>query len=207
MLSLTDFNEWFADYRSKWPAVADYLRRQENAAALRDGWHQTLVAFDRLTLDRVTVAILQGQMEPVENVKLGTFANEIRQRCRLLLDQERRARERQKVVATARSQRKQFSPLRQGNMVHMVACGIAADQLTAEATGEPVDTACVRYSRPHSVTPDIPHDAAVVLADDHTDCEETEAHATLAAVGLTWEQVEARAAEIVGRGITLCKEA
>ena len=101
-------------------------------------------------------------------------------------------------------------------MGFMLCAGVACDQLLSELTGQPPDMteirlACDRsqrrgrYTKPHGVQPDIPYDAAIILADEHTDEEHKEAMATLQRHGLTWDAICKRAEKLRAGGVKLFK--
>jgi len=177
----TEFNAWMGDFGRRYPAVAEYVKRRElpDQRLLLDTWHQTLSAFDRETLDAVTAGIISGDLDPVPNVALGTFAEEIRQRCRRVLDKQRRE---------TRPEPQQREPILDGNMVMAIACGQAALELLDEM-GTPCVIDADYFRLAESVQPKIPFCAAIILADDHTEEEARIARQTLDEHGIPWEHV------------------
>lgn len=188
MLTTHEFTIWFADYRGRFPAVGDYVDRQDLPSKLLDTWHQCVSAFDAEILRDVTSGILNGDFEPVANVQLGQFGNEIRKLCRAVLD---RRREREHRQEWKREAGKQYQPLFRGRLVHMYRCAEALRQLIG---GEAADADAGPGSWDDA--PMTPARAAIVLADDHSTHEEKRCLAILETVGLTWQQVEEAAAHV-----------
>lgn len=193
MLTASEFADWFADYRSRFPAVGDYVDRVDCPAKVLDTWHANVSAFDVDILRAVTAAILKGDFEPVANVQLGMFGAEVRKLCRQVLD-ARREKDRREEWRRPKGDR--YEPLIDGAMLDMQYAGLAVDDLLG--TGSASEARL--FSTPHSVSPDHPecgaYCAAIILADDHTALEDQRCRAKLAEHGLTWEQVQARAAEL-----------
>ena len=201
MATLIEFKEWFKDFGSRFPAVRDYAAKHNEGGVLLQSWCETLQAFTAKTLADVTRAIVSGKLPPVENVKLGTFADEIRQRCRSVVEWERQARQQESLSASPRRSAWKGQCTSQDMLVHGVAC----DQLLSELTSQPIDASVKRYRSKHGVRPDIPYDAAIILADEHTDEEHKEAMATLQRHGLTWDAICKRAEKLRAGGVKLFK--
>lgn len=186
MLSEADFRAWFADFRARFPAVREYVGRQTESKRLLDTWHQVLAAFEAQTLAAVTAAILAGELDPVPNTQLGQFGHEIRQRCRQWLDLHRAAapqdwHETAKPLPVSQM-------LQEPKMRHMLACARAADRLTG---GDDCASDASRYAKHGSVYPDAgSYEAAIVMADDHSEAEERACLATFARDGVTWQQIQ-----------------
>lgn len=168
MLTREDFDQWFTDYKGRWPSVGDYAARQQLPGALLDNWHASLAAFDLDVLGAVTDGIVSGEFEPVENVKLGSWANEIRKLGREVLSRRRDARDRQAPKQEAKA--KPFNPLNTGSMVSMYHACCAVYKLLPGADQDVID-------------------AAICLADDHTPYERDRSMMALEGAGLTWDQV------------------
>ena len=199
MATASEFGDWYDDYAARWPAVADYAERHADERLL-DTWQQTLAAFDVGTLEAVTAGIIAGKIEPVDNFKLGTFADEIRRRCRAMLDEQRRESDRWTADKAS-----PFTPVQDCDIVQSLLCGIACDQLLSEATGDPVDTDCRRFAAAGGMSTSVPYDAAIILADSHTKHEEAECMRTLAGVGITWGAITERASLLRSRGVTVLR--
>ena len=186
MLTLSEFKDWLGDYRTRFPAVREYVAKQPQSSRLIDTWHQVLVAFEAQTLAAVTAAILAGELDPVPNTQLGQFGHEIRQRCRQYLDLHRGSQpqdwhETAKPLPVSQM-------LQEPKMRHMLACARAADRLTGSDDGA---SDASRYAKHGSVYPDAgSYEAAVVMADDHSEAEERACLATFAREGVTWQQIQ-----------------
>jgi hypothetical protein len=182
MLTGNEFVAWFDDYKSRFPAVGDYVGRQELPAVLLDTWHQNLAAFDSDVLGAVTRAILDGSMEPVANVSLGTFGAEVRKLCRQVLDARRERDHRQEWH---RPTGKPYVPMLQGKMLEMFQAGLAVNRLLGDKAGTFVHTDDVHWDHPAAGA----YCAAIILADDHTAYEEEQCVAALRTAGLEWDTV------------------
>lgn len=174
MLTRDDFDTWFADYASRWPSIRDYANRQPLVEPLLDTWHQSLAAFDTDVLEAITAGMLAGEFEPIEPMKFGTWSNEVRRLGREVL--HRRREKGQKREAHQKAKAKPFNPLVAGSMTDMYHACCAVYELAPGCDQDVID-------------------AAIALADDHTDHEETRATMALEGAGLTWEQV----CEVAGR--------
>lgn len=174
MLTRDEFDQWFTDYKSRWPSVSDYAARQQLPGALLDNWHASMAAFDLETLEAVTAGIVAGEFEPVENVKLGVFASEIRRMAREVWHRRREAEDRRKQKTAGKA--KPFTPLISGSMQDMYHACCAVYELAPGCDQDVID-------------------AAIALADDHTQAEADRAVLALEGAGLTWEQV----LEVAGR--------
>lgn len=199
MATPEDFRTWFSDFGKRFPAVAEYAAKHDQDGALLRSWCETLTAFDAGTLHAVTTHIVRGALSPVDNFKLGTFADEIRQRARSVVEWNRHQRQRKELHAM---------PAREpiagdGRMAHMLCCAVACDQILSELTGRPADGSTRRYTSHGSVRPDVPYDAAIILADDHGDGEGQQAQQTLADAGIGWQEIEARAELVRRSGVSL----
>jgi hypothetical protein len=202
MANWSEFKAWFTDYGARFPAVGDYAAKHDRQGMLLQSWCETLTAFDADTLRAVTRETIAGKLLPVDNFKLGTFADEIRQRCRMVLDWRRRDRDMQQL---------QTMPARDPigsdeRTAHMLLCGVACDRILSERTGQPLDSDMRRYRSAYGVRPDIPYDAAIILADQHTEMEQREALATLERAGITFDEITQRAARLRREGIGLFKD-
>lgn len=201
MLTASEFADWFADYRGRFPAVGDYVDRQELPAKLLDTWHHNLAAFDTDVLAAVTNGIVAGDWEPVANVSLGTFGSEVRKLCREVLEARRRTGRRQEW-----QQHQAAEPLLDGSAIDGVYAGLAVDALLEERTGQKPDARdAFTFTEHGSCHWDHPncgaYCAAIILADDHTAYEEEQCLKTLASHGLTWDEVRQRAAELKASGM------
>lgn len=177
MLTRDEFDLWFADYKSRWPSVGDYAARQQLPGALLDNWHASLAVFDLGLLEAVTAGIVSGRFDPVPNVNLGTWANEVRKMARQVLDDRRQDQDRRQQREVYGE--KPFDPLRTGSMVAMWnACCAVYELVTA-----PDDDVVM---------------AAICLADDHTPYERDRSLLALEGAGLTWDQVR-EVADRIGR--------
>jgi hypothetical protein len=179
MLTREQFDTWFDEYRSRWPSVGDYVAKQPLPSVLLDTWHASMAAFDSNVLEAVTAGIIGGDFDPVEPMKFGSWANEIRRMCRQIL-----ARRRERSDADRRRDdavRKPFQPVQRGSMADMY------DACCAIYTLLPGADQCVVM-------------AAIALADDHTESERDRAMNCLAGVGLTWKQVQETAARLKQSG-------
>lgn len=174
MLTRADFDQWFNDYAARWPAVRDYANRQPTLEALLDNWHASLAAFDLETLEAVTAGIVAGDFEPVENVKLGVFSSEIRRMGREIRYRRREAEDRRKQKTSGKA--KPFTPLVSGSMTDMYHACCAVYELAPGCDQDVID-------------------AAICLADDHTDAEAERAMLAIEGAGLTWASI----LEVAGR--------
>lgn len=188
MLTRSEFDAWFDDYRGRFPAVNDYLARQPTMGLVLETWYASVSAFDGEILASVTESVISGDFEPVANVQLGQFGNEIRKLCRAVLNSRREREHRQEWKREAG---KQYQPLFRGRLVHMYRCAEALRQLIG---GEAADADAGPGSWDDA--PMTPARAAIVLADDHSTHEEKRCLAILETVGLTWQQVEEAAAHV-----------
>lgn len=202
MATLTEFTIWLDDFGKRFPAVADYASKHDQDNVLINSWCETLQAFTADTLRDVTRNIVAGKLATVDNFKLGTFADEIRIRARTVVEWARQGRKREEL----REMPAHLDESDPGSMQDMICHAVACDQLMSERTGRPIDTSCRRWQRPHGVQPDEPYDAAIILADKHTDMERRDALATLERHGLTWEMIQQRAVDVRRRGVSLFKE-
>lgn len=178
-LTRKEFNKWFADYKSRWPAVGDYVARQSVPEALLDTWHQSMAAFDRETLEAITDGILDGTWEPIANVDLGQFGSCVRRLGREV--HARRREERQRKEAARVEHDKPFTPLKIGSMADMYHACCAVYELLPGADQDVID-------------------AAITLADDHTPYERDKSISFLEGAGLTWERVQEVAARLKRQG-------
>lgn len=174
MLTRSEFNKWFADYKDRWPSIGDYVAKQDVPEKVLDTWHQSMAAFSLADLEAVTAGILAGDFEPIEPIKFGQWGSEVRRLARHVFsarrDQEHKREERKATKA------KPFNPLVAGSMTDMYhACCAVYELLTAP------DEDVVM--------------AAITLADDHTAYERDRSLLALEGAGLTWEQV----LEVAGR--------
>jgi hypothetical protein len=179
MLTREQFDAWFVEYRSRWPSVGDYAAKQPLPGVLLDTWYASMAAFDASVLEAVTAGMISGDFEPVEPMKFGTWSSEIRRMCRQVV-----ARRRDRAEADRRrseSVSNPFDPIKRGSMADMYHAACAVYELIPGA-----DDCVVK--------------AAIVLADDHTDCERERAMNFLAGAGLTWSQIQAVADRIKSRG-------
>jgi hypothetical protein len=184
MLTRSEFNSWFSDYAARFPAVHDYVARQSLPETLLDTWHQNIAAFDTSVLRAVTAAILCGDLEPVQNVSLGTFGAEVRRLCREVLEQRRRRAERRQQVEHPSD----FSPLAVGSMADMYHACCAVYELLPGADDDVVM-------------------AAICLADDHTVYERDQSHGYLEGAGISWAQVQEKARQLkASGGVPLVRE-
>lgn len=179
-----EYNKWVADFVKRYPAVGEYVKKRPlpDQKVLHDTWHRTLSAYPPEILWGVTDAMISGHVDPVANVDLGQFGEQIRQRCRQVLELERKKR-RPKPADD-----KPFQPLAGGNMSAMLRCLKAAEAMQIAAGRD--STIEVR------VTPWHWSGAVIILADDHSEGEAATAHATLRSEGLDWAEVRRRAAEM-----------
>jgi hypothetical protein len=192
MLTASEFAKWFVDYRLRFPAVGDYVDRQELPSKLLDNWHQSLSAFDSDVLEAVTDGIVAGRWEPVENVKLGVFGAEIRRLCREVLDARRDGQHRHEWQTTAGGR---YTPLMDGRMVDMFCAAEAVRVLVG-------NDKCGDIRHGDDVHADRgPLCAAIILADDHTAYEAEQCRTKLAEFGLTWEQVQQLATRLRSGGV------
>jgi hypothetical protein len=183
MLTRSEFIQWFDDYKARFPAVGDYMGKQDLPMVLLDTWHQSIVAFDPDVLGAVTRSILDGQFEPVANVSLGTFGAEIRKLCRQVLDNRRNREHSQEWQRPSGSP---YVPMIQGKMRDMLQAGLAVNRLLGDKAGDFRHTDDVHWDHPTAGS----YCAAIILADDHTAYEEEQCLATLARDGLTWAQIQ-----------------
>jgi len=179
MLTRNDFDQWFADYASRWPSIRDYANRQPTTEALLDTWHASLAAFDLDVLGAITAGMLSGEYEPVEPMKFGTWASEVRKLGREVLHRRREANYQQSAVEAVRE--KPFSPLRAGSMTDIYHACCAVYELLPGADQDVVD-------------------AAIALADDHTPYERDKSLAFLQGAGITWEQIQTVAGRLKRAG-------
>ena len=189
MLTAAEFNTWFSDYRVRFPAVGEYLDRQPIPSKLLDTWYQCVAAFDTDILEHVTRGILNGDADPVPNVQLGQFGNEIRKLCRAVLGKRREQDHRQEWK---RETGKPYQPLFRGQLVDMYRCAEAVHQLIGD---EAAESDCGSEGS-WDEAPMTPSRAAIVLADDHSAKEERQCLAVLGSVGLLWQQVQDTAARV-----------
>jgi hypothetical protein len=85
-MNQSDFKIWFADYRGRYPAINDYMAKHDGNK-LMDTYYETLCPFTLEDVTAVTRGMMAGEIEPVPNVALGTFGEEIRQRVRRIVDE------------------------------------------------------------------------------------------------------------------------
>lgn len=174
MLTRAEFNKWFADYKSRWPSIGDYVAKQDVPEKVLDTWHQSMAAFSLSDLEAVTAGILAGDFEPIEPMKFGQWGSEVRRLARQVFaerrDQEHKREERKATKA------KPFTPLISGSMQDMYHACCAVYELAPGCDQDVID-------------------AAIALADDHTQAESDRAVLALEGAGLTWEQV----LEVAGR--------
>lgn len=174
MLTRKEFNKWFADYKSRWPSIGDYVAKQDVPEKVLDTWHQSMAAFSLADLEAVTAGIFAGEFEPIEPMKFGQWGSEVRRLARGVFaarrDLEHKAEQRQKLKAAP------FNPLKAGSMVDMYHACCAVYELAPGCEQDVIE-------------------AAIALADDHTDAEAERALLAIEGAGLTWEQV----LEVAGR--------
>jgi len=172
MLTRDEFNAWFDEYRSRWPSVGDYVARQPLPGVLLDTWYASMAAFDAGVLQAVTAGIIEGEFDPVEPMKFGAWASKIRRMCRQVV-----AIRRERAEANRRreeSRRNPFDPIKRGSMADMFHAACAVYELLPRADE------CVVM-------------AAIILADDHTECERDRALNFIAGAGLSWDQIQGTA--------------
>lgn len=179
MLTREQFDTWFDEYRSRWPSVGDYVAKQPLPGVLLDTWYASMAAFDASVLQAVTAGIIEGEFDPIEPIKFGAWASEVRRICRQIVARrrERREDERRREEAI----RKPFQPVQRGSMAGMYFACCAVHELLPGADE------CVVMS-------------AIILADDHTECERDRAMNFIAGAGLTWSQIQDTADRIKSRG-------
>jgi len=169
------------------------VARQALQERLLDNWHANLAAFDPEVLRAVTAGVVAGDFEPVANCQLGAFGAEIRKLCRQVLDMRREREHRQEWRQPLGEP---YEPLMDGSTREMIWAGRAVDDLLGIGSADEAKL----FTQPHSVSPDHPtcgaFCAVIILADDHTALEDQRCRAKLAEYGLTWEQVQARAAAL-----------
>lgn len=174
MLTRAEFNKWFADYKSRWPSIGDYVAKQDVPEKVLDTWHQSMAAFSLSDLEAVTAGIFAGEFEPIEPIKFGQWGSEVRRMARHVFaarrDQEHKREERKATKD------KPFTPLISGSMQDMYHACCAVYELAPGCDQDVID-------------------AAICLADDHTQAEADRAVLALEGAGLTWEQV----LEVAGR--------
>lgn len=189
MLTRSEFDAWFDDYRGRFPAVNDYLARQPTMGLVLETWYASVSAFDGEILASVTESVISGDFDPVPNVQLGQFGNEIRKLCRAVLGKRREQDHRQEWK---RETGKPYQPLFRGQLVDMYRCAEAVHQLIRD---EAAESDCGSEGS-WNEAPMTPSRAAIVLADDHSANEERQCLAVLESVGLSWQQVQDTAARV-----------
>jgi hypothetical protein len=189
----SEFDAWFTDFGLRYPAVAEYLKKrpEEDRPVLLDTWHKTLLPYPLDVCQEVTWSIISGKLDPVANVDLGQFGDQVRRRCREVMETRRQADRRK-----SKAEDPPAAPLVDGNMPSMLRHLKAAEALMTELGQD--------ATIEERVTPWHWSGAAIILADDHTAGEAADALATLEAAGLDWPTVQCRAAEI--HEVTLWEE-
>lgn len=174
MLTRLEFNKWFADYKSRWPSIGDYVAKQDVPEKILDTWHQSMAAFRLSDLEAVTAGIFAGDFEPIEPIKFGQWGSEVRRLAREAFaarrDREQKREARQKLKAAP------FNPLKSGSMTDMYHACCAVYELLPGCDQDVID-------------------AAICLADDHTDAEAERALLAIEGAGLTWDAI----LEVAGR--------
>jgi len=185
MITNAQFNEFWHEFSIKFPAAREYVEKQPIPSGFLDGIYQSVACFDLDTLKDLIRRMLIGEIEPIPNTDLGHIGNQIRSRCRRILD-ERRAKEPQdwqkwSAVEVIQSDSK---------LSWMMACAQAADRLLGDrATGKASD-----FNTPNSVRAARgSYCAAIIMADTHTATEERDCLQAFSHDGLSWAQIQAEA--------------
>jgi hypothetical protein len=179
------YNTWVADFAMRYPAMGDYVKRRplNDQKVLHDTWFRTLEPYMEETLRAVTDSIIKGKLQPVANVDLGQFGEQIRNRCRELLDQERSLRKRRDLLDQA--SRGAVDPLKDGNNRWMYCCLQAAIQIRWEDDkSQEIEV---------KVSPWNWSGAVVILADNPKPNDREVALKTLESEGMRWEDIVERA--------------